>query len=61
MGRSADCALMSSPDLGLISGPQARGLAEATLTEVRHLKRFDGFALDHPRAVRLRRRPARLP
>src|ERR1700749_3760666 len=36
-------AVVAARDLGLISGPRARGLAEATLTEVQHLKRFDGF------------------
>ncbi|HEY6788558.1 MAG TPA: DUF3131 domain-containing protein, partial [Trebonia sp.] len=36
-------AVVSAADLGLISRPRARDLAEATLNEVAHLKRFDGF------------------
>ena len=36
-------AVVSARDLGLISEPQARARMEATLTEVRHLKRYDGF------------------
>src|SRR5438270_7239539 len=36
-------AVVSARDLGLISEPQARARVEATLTEVAHLKRFDGF------------------
>jgi hypothetical protein len=36
-------AVAAARDLGLISTPRATGLAEATLTEVQHLKRFDGF------------------
>src|SRR5450755_2919548 len=36
-------AVVAAEDLGLVSRPQARDLAEATLTEVQHLKRFDGF------------------
>ena len=36
-------AVAAARDLGLISGPRARNLAGATLTEVQHLKRFDGF------------------
>jgi hypothetical protein len=36
-------AVVAARDLGLISGPRARDLAEATLTEVQHLKRYDGF------------------
>ena len=36
-------AVVSARDLGLISEPQARARIEATLTEVRHLQRYDGF------------------
>ena len=36
-------SVVAAADLGLISRPRARELAEATLTEVQHLKRFDGF------------------
>ena len=36
-------AVVSARDLGLISEPQARARVEATLTEVSHLKRYDGF------------------
>ena len=36
-------AVVAAADLGLVSRPRARELAEATLTEVQHLKRFDGF------------------
>ena len=36
-------AVVAAEDLGLVSRPRARDLAEATLTEVQHLKRFDGF------------------
>ena len=36
-------AVVAARDLGLISTPRATNLAEATLTEVQHLKRFDGF------------------
>jgi hypothetical protein len=36
-------AVVSASDLGLVSRPQARSLIQATLTEVAHLKRFDGF------------------
>jgi hypothetical protein len=36
-------AVVAAADLGLVSGPRARELAEATLTEVQHLKRFHGF------------------
>ena len=36
-------AVVAARDLGLISAPRATGLAEATLTEVQHLKRYDGF------------------
>ena len=36
-------AVVAARDLGLISQPRATGLAEATLTEVQHLKRYDGF------------------
>src|ERR1700716_2871389 len=36
-------AVVSASDLGLIGRPQARSLVRATLTEVQHLKRFDGF------------------
>jgi hypothetical protein len=36
-------AVVSASDLGLIGRPQARSLIRATLTEVQHLKRFDGF------------------
>ena len=58
-------AVVSARDLGLISEPQARGRIEATLTEVPHLQRFDGFlyqwydttngdVLSNPGAARLR-------
>src|SRR5271165_4161843 len=36
-------AVVAAADLGLVSRPRARELAEATLTEVQRLKRFDGF------------------
>ena len=36
-------AVVSARDLGLISEAQARARLEATLTEVRHLQRYDGF------------------
>ena len=36
-------AVVAARDLGLVSRPQARDLAEATLKEVAGLKRFDGF------------------
>ena len=36
-------AVVAARDLGLISEPRAAGLVRATLTEVQHLKRFDGF------------------
>ena len=36
-------AVVSARDLGLISESQARARLTATLTEVSHLKRFDGF------------------
>jgi putative glucoamylase/uncharacterized protein DUF3131 len=36
-------AVVAAKDLGLISGTRARDLTEATLNEVQHLKRFDGF------------------
>ena len=36
-------AVVAANDLHLVSRPQARALIEATLTEVRQLKRFDGF------------------
>jgi len=36
-------AVVSARDLGLISRPRARDLAQATLNEVTRLKRFDGF------------------
>jgi Putative glucoamylase len=36
-------AVVAAGDLGLISGPRARDLAEATLNEAAHLKRYDGF------------------
>jgi LacI family transcriptional regulator len=36
-------AVVSARDLGLINEPQARARIEATLTEVRHLQRYDGF------------------
>jgi hypothetical protein len=36
-------AVVSAADLGLVSRPRARALAEATLSEVARLKRFDGF------------------
>jgi Putative glucoamylase len=36
-------AVAAAHDLGLISRPRARDLAEATLTEVTRLKRYDGF------------------
>jgi Putative glucoamylase/Protein of unknown function (DUF3131) len=36
-------AVVAANDLGLVSRPQARSLIEATLTEVRSMKRFDGF------------------
>jgi hypothetical protein len=36
-------AVAAAQDLGLISRPRARDLAEATLTEVTRLKRYDGF------------------
>jgi len=36
-------AVVAANDLGLVSRPQARSLLEATLTEVRGMKRFDGF------------------
>jgi hypothetical protein len=36
-------AVVAASDLHLVSRPQARDMIEATLTEVRQLKRFDGF------------------
>jgi hypothetical protein len=36
-------AVVAANDLGLVSRAQARSLVEATLTEVKGLKRFDGF------------------
>jgi len=36
-------AVVSARDLGLISEAQARARLEATLTEVQHLQRYDGF------------------
>ena len=36
-------AVVAARDLGLISEPRAAGLVRATLTEVQHLKRYDGF------------------
>jgi Protein of unknown function (DUF3131) len=36
-------AVVAANDLGLVSRPQARSLIQATLNEVTHLKRFDGF------------------
>jgi hypothetical protein len=36
-------AVVSARDLGIISTPQAASLIRATLTEVSHLQRFDGF------------------
>jgi Putative glucoamylase/Protein of unknown function (DUF3131) len=36
-------AVVSARDLGLISEPQERARIEATLTEVSHLQRYDGF------------------
>jgi hypothetical protein len=36
-------AVVAASDLGLVSRPQARSLLSATLTEVSHLRRFDGF------------------
>jgi hypothetical protein len=36
-------AVVAARDLGLISEPQARARLEATLTEVSHLQRYDGF------------------
>ena len=36
-------AVVSARDLGLISEPQARARIQATLTEVQHLQRYDGF------------------
>jgi hypothetical protein len=36
-------AVVSARDLGLISTPQAAARIRATLTEVQHLQRFDGF------------------
>src|SRR5580698_9618123 len=36
-------AVVSARDLGLISEPQARARITATLTEVSHLQRYDGF------------------
>ena len=36
-------AVVSARDLGLISEPQARAKIAATLTEVSHLQRYDGF------------------
>jgi hypothetical protein len=36
-------AVVAAKDLGLISRPRSRDLIEATLNEVQHLKRFDGF------------------
>jgi Protein of unknown function (DUF3131) len=36
-------SVVSARDLGLISTPRAAGLIRATLTEVAHLKRYDGF------------------
>ena len=36
-------AVVSARDLGLISTPQAAALLRATLTEVSHLQRYDGF------------------
>ena len=36
-------AVVAAKDLGLIGRPQAASLVQATLTEVQHLRRFDGF------------------
>ena len=36
-------AVVSARDLGLIAAPRAASLVRATLTEVSHLRRFDGF------------------
>jgi hypothetical protein len=36
-------AVVAAQDLGLVTRPQARELVSATLHEVAHLKRFDGF------------------
>ncbi len=36
-------AVVAARDLGLVSRPQADSLVRATLTEVEHLKRYDGF------------------
>ncbi|HEX4259312.1 MAG TPA: DUF3131 domain-containing protein, partial [Streptosporangiaceae bacterium] len=36
-------AVVAARDLGLISTARATNLAEATLTEIQHLKRYDGF------------------
>ena len=36
-------AVVAAQDLGLVTRPQARELVTATLHEVAHLKRFDGF------------------
>jgi hypothetical protein len=36
-------AVVAARDLGLVSEPRARDLITATLTEVRRLRRFDGF------------------
>ena len=36
-------AVVAAQDLGLVTRPQARDLVTATLHEVAHLKRFDGF------------------
>ena len=36
-------ALVAARDLGLVSGQRARDLAAATLNELAHLQRFDGF------------------
>jgi hypothetical protein len=36
-------AVVAANDLGLISRPEARNRIESTLTEVRHLNRYDGF------------------
>jgi hypothetical protein len=36
-------AVVAANDLGLVTRPEARAMLQATLTEVGHLKRFDGF------------------
>ena len=36
-------AVTAAQDLGLVTRPRARELVTATLREVAHLKRFDGF------------------